>query len=61
MLTLIKAMSFQNLGYDERTRYVEALYTLAAEPSYGRSYTVAASSCALSSDRVGSHAPALHA
>lgn len=41
LLTLIKAMSFQNLGYDERTRYVEALYTLAAEPSYGRSYTVA--------------------
>ncbi|HEL3850121.1 TPA: hypothetical protein UMZ03_000812 [Stenotrophomonas maltophilia] len=29
LLTLIKAMSFQNLGYDERTRYVEALYTLA--------------------------------
>ncbi|MEQ7757488.1 VRR-NUC domain-containing protein [Xanthomonas sp. WHRI 8370] len=41
LLTLIKAMSFQSLGYDERTRYTEALYTLAAERSYGRPYTVA--------------------
>ena len=39
LLTLIKAMSFPRLGYDERTRYVEALYTLAAAPQYGRPYT----------------------
>lgn len=41
LLTLIKAMSFAELGYDERTRYIEALYTLAADPQYGRPYKVA--------------------
>ncbi len=41
LLTLIKAMSFQNLGYDERTRYIEALYTLAADSRHGRPYRVA--------------------
>ncbi|HEL2981853.1 TPA: VRR-NUC domain-containing protein [Stenotrophomonas maltophilia] len=41
LLTLIKAMSFQSLGYDERTRFIEALYTLAADRSYGCPYTVA--------------------
>lgn len=41
LLTLIKAMSFDTLGYDERTRYIGALYTLAADPQYGRPYTVA--------------------
>lgn len=41
MLSLIKCMSFPSLGHDERTRYIEALYTLAAQPQYGRPYTVA--------------------
>lgn len=40
LLSLIKAMSFPEFGHDERTRYIEALYTIAADPSYGRSYTV---------------------
>lgn len=40
LLTLIKAMSFLELGYDERTRYIEALYTVAADPKYRRPYTV---------------------
>lgn len=41
LLTLIKAMSFEKLNYDERTRFVEAIYTLAADSQYGRTYEVA--------------------
>jgi hypothetical protein len=40
LLSLIKSMSFKSLDYDERTRYIEALYTLAAQPQSGRPYTV---------------------
>ena len=40
LLTLIKAMSFRELDYDQRTRYIEALYTLAADAKYDMSYTV---------------------